>query len=113
MDNVAKKDNKHWQTNKHWICKLKNYKFAHKKTILEDTFNAYQKFQDRLKINDWNKYLCQPLWCNKNGIKKIRIDKQTVFYKSWFEKELTLAIDLLDENGNFFINRYPSKEISH
>lgn len=37
----------------------------------KDTFSAYQEFQDNLEINDWNEYVCQPLWYNK----KFRIDK--------------------------------------
>lgn len=73
----------------------------------KDTFSAYQEFQDNLEINDWNEYVCQPLWYNNN----FRIDKQTIFYKSWYEKGLTHVIDLLDENGIFFINGYSSKGI--
>lgn len=73
------------------------------------TFSAYQEFQDNLEINDWNEYVCQHLWYNKN----FRIDKQTIFYKSWYEKGLTHVIGLLDETGIFFINGYSSKEFKH
>lgn len=51
MDNVTKKNNKYWQANKHWICKVRNYN--RESQFWKGTLNAYQEFQDTFEIIEW------------------------------------------------------------
>ena len=79
----------------------------------KEVINAYHEIQDKTELNNWQEYMCQSLWYNKN----IRIDNKPLFYRKWYNKGIKYIYDLLDEDCNFLtldnIQHRFSLQISH
>ena len=59
----------------------------------KDVFSIFSKLQ-RIAVNNVS---CQPLWKNNY----IQVNNECVFYKSWYDKGITVVNDLLEDDGTF------------
>ena len=63
-------------------------------TFYRELLQYFQEFKDKTKIFSYGKFL---LWNNE----EITIDKNTLFWKSWFKKNILSIQDILNADGNF------------
>lgn len=63
-------------------------------TFYRELLQYFQEFKDKTKIFSYGKFL---LWNNE----EINIDKNTLFWKSWFKKNILSIQDILNADGNF------------
>ena len=63
-----------------------------------DTFKAWIKFENKIIIDSWSKFLSQPLWQNDT----VKVGGKCVFYRKWSEKGIYFINDLVDQEGNFY-----------
>ena len=63
-------------------------------TFYRELLQYFQEFKDKTKIFSYGKFL---LWNNE----EITIDKNTLFWKSWFKKNILSIQDTLNADGNF------------
>ena len=63
-------------------------------TFYRELLQYFQEFKDKTKIFSYGKFL---LWNNE----EIPIDKNTLFWKSWFKKNILSIQDILNADGNF------------
>ena len=52
----------------------------------KDTLIAFQNIQEKM-TESWQDFISQPLWHNK----KVKIDKKSIFYSSWYNKGVRLT----------------------
>ena len=62
-------------------------------TFYRELLQYFQEFKDKTKIFSYGKFL---LWNNE----EITIDKNTLFWKSWFKKNILSIQDILNADGN-------------
>ena len=62
-----------------------------------DTFSAWIKFSEKIRIDSWRQFLLQPIWFNNF----VKVGGRCIFYKKWFEKGIYYINDLVDTNGEF------------
>ena len=67
-----------------------------------DTFSAWIKFSNKLKLESWTHFLNQPLWHNNF----VKVGGKCIFYKKWFEKGIYFINDLIDTNGDLYSYDY-------
>ena len=63
-------------------------------TFYRELLQYFQEFKDKTKIFSYGKFL---LWNNE----EIAIDRNTLFWKSWFRKNILSIQDILNADGNF------------
>ena len=63
-------------------------------TFYRELLQYFQEFKDKTKIFSYGKFL---LWNNE----EITIDKNTLFWKSWFKKNILFIQDILNADGTF------------
>lgn len=66
-----------------------------KNDFWKDVMVAFKEIQEKVVIKSWEDYMSQPLWNNH----KFKIESQSIFYKTWYDKGIKNVHDLLDEKG--------------
>ena len=46
---------------------------------------------------DWTNFLANTVWLNK----QVKIDKRTIFYPEWFNRDVKFVNDFVNDDGSF------------
>ena len=78
-----------------WICYKSKEKIRNKFWI--DVYDLWIELQEKCVPKNWEEYIKQPLWYNKD----IQMGNKCIFIESWYEKGILHVNDLLDSDGTF------------
>jgi hypothetical protein len=75
-----------------------------KNQFWKDVLYAWKSVIEKDENKNWTNFLANTVWLNK----QVKIDKRTIFYPEWFNRDVKFVNDFVNDDGSFLTLDKPS-----